>query len=105
MLWDYFAYFGLFFITGFLVGIEVTRYYNEKVNRYSLGKIIQGVLISKSVSELSEYNNQIDVLVQKMKSSSDILSKQLKRGEDIEKNDFVTFQIDYESKEEKEIHE
>ena len=90
---------------GFLVGIEVTRYYNEKVNKYSLGKIIQGVLISKSVSELNEYNNQIEGLVQKMKSSSDILSKQLKRGEDIEKNDFVTFQIDYESKEEKEIHE
>jgi len=84
VIWENLTYYTIVFVIGFFVGIEVSRHYNEKTRKYSLGKIIQGVMISKSVNELQEYSSQLDLLLHKIIVSSDNLATQLRRGEDIE---------------------
>jgi len=73
------------FSIGIIIGVLIARYYYERTTNYSLGKIIEGVMISESVQDLHEYGKELDSLLIKMRSESDNLLDQIKRCRDIEK--------------------
>ena len=85
MIWriiqDYFVVFSV----GLIFGVIITRYYYERASNHSLGRIIEGVMISESVDELFSHSKELESLVSKIRSESDNLIDQIKRIRDIEK--------------------
>ena len=49
----------IIFFIGITIGIASTRYYYEKTNNYSIGKTIQGAMISDNVDLLIDLNNEL----------------------------------------------
>jgi hypothetical protein len=85
MIWrileDYFVVFSV----GLILGLLIARYYYERVSNHSLGRIIEGVVISESVEDLQGYSRELESLLLKMRSEADNLLDQVKRFRDIER--------------------
>ena len=81
ILEDYFVIFSV----GLILGLLIARYYYERVSNHSLGRIIEGVVISESVEDLQGYSNELESLLTKMRTESVNLLDQVKRFRDIER--------------------
>ena len=78
---DYLA----FIVIGFMLGIFVTWIYNKQQNKTKhLAKIIEGAIIGKKVSEISELSKYLDQIVTLLRRTSDELNEQIKLTRDIE---------------------
>jgi hypothetical protein len=73
------------FSIGFFLGAIVIRYYYERVDNRSLGRIIDGAMISDSVEKLYGQSREMESLLGKMRSEADSLVDFIKRCRDIEK--------------------
>ena len=86
MIWrileDYFVIFSI----GLVFGVIIARYYYERATNQSLGRIIEGVMISETVDELFRQSKELESLITKMRSESDSLLDQIKRIRDIERS-------------------
>ena len=78
----------IIFVIGIVIGITITRYYYEKTKNYSIGKTIQGVMISDSVDQLIELHSELSTLLSKLNDESMNLNEQIKRSGDIESISF-----------------
>lgn len=69
---------------GVAVGFLISRRLSEETNHYSLGKTIEGSVISRRVSYLSAYCNELDSLLSNIRIETDALLDQIHRFRDIE---------------------
>ena len=84
MLSDGFQIDLIIFFIGIVIGITITRYYYEKTKNYSIGKTIQGAMISDSVNHLIELHNELSSSLSKIQEESMNLNEQIMRSGDIE---------------------
>ena len=69
---------------GMILGFFVTRYYYEKNRNHSLGKTIEGIMISRSVEEISSLSKDLNSLLEKIQLESYELVEQISHARDIE---------------------
>ena len=69
---------------GMILGFFITRYYYEKNRNHSLGKTIEGIMISRSVEEISSLSKDLNSLLEKIQLESYELVEQISHARDIE---------------------
>jgi len=69
---------------GMILGFFVTRYYYEKNRNHSLGKTIEGIMISRSVEEISSLSKDLNSLLEKIQFESYELVEQISHARDFE---------------------
>ncbi len=84
MVWVIFENYLVTLVIGVIMGVVATRYFYEKTKNYSIGKTIEGALISGSIGDLIEYTRDLELLLDKMRNESETLLDQIKRCGDIE---------------------
>ena len=71
-------------LIGMILGFFITRYYYEKSKNNTIGKTIEGIMISKSVEEISSLSKDLNSLVEKIQIESYELLEQISHARDIE---------------------
>ena len=71
-------------LIGMILGFFITRYYYEKNKNNIIGKTIEGIMISKSVEEISSLSKDLNSLVEKIQIESYELLEQISHARDIE---------------------
>jgi hypothetical protein len=84
MIWDILKNYFVVLLFGVAVGFLISRRLSEETNHYSLGKTIEGSVISRRVSYLSAYCNELDSLLSNIRIETDALLDQIHRFRDIE---------------------
>jgi len=69
---------------GMILGFFITRYYYEKNKNHTLGKTIEGIMISRSVEEIHSLSKDLNSLIEKMQIESYELLEQILHARDIE---------------------
>ena len=69
---------------GVLIGVFAAKYFYENTRNYSIGKAIEGAMISDNIEVLFDYSKDLERLLSKMNAESDSLLDQIKRCGDIE---------------------
>jgi hypothetical protein len=87
MLWQIFEDYFVIFSIGLIIWVLIARYYYERVSNQSLGRILEGVIISDNIAGLQEYTMQLESLLMNMRVECDDLIDQVKRFRDIEGTD------------------
>ena len=95
MLWSIIEDYFVIFSIGFIVGAITTRYYYERIAKHSLGKAIEGAVISNNVERLHGKSKDLENLLRQMMDESESLTGQIKRIRDIEKRKNDSDTIDF----------
>ena len=84
MIWDILKNYLVVLLFGVAIGFLISRRLSEDTNHYSLGKTIEGSVISRRVSYLSAYCKELDSLISNIRNETDALLDQINRFRDIE---------------------
>lgn len=84
MLWSAIEDYFIIIFIGFIIGVIVTRYYYERVLNRSLGRTIEGAVISNNVDRLRRKNRDLETILRQMMEECDSLTERIMRIRDIE---------------------
>lgn len=84
MIWDILKNYLVVLLFGVAIGFFISRRLSEETNHYSLGKTIEGSVISRRVNYLSAYCSELDSLLSNIRNETDALLDQMNRFRDIE---------------------
>ena len=69
---------------GMILGFFITRYYNKKNTNNTLGKTIEGIMISGNMEEILSLSKDLNSVIEKIQIESDELLEQILHARDIE---------------------